>query len=389
VSILNRGRRDGENNLASARGPQPAQTTRYSFIKILTGSDLSRRRLPIMSAASPRAGPVVWLTGCAHGDEVGGMVVIQEIFRRLRKQPLLRGELHAFPLMNPMGFEVSSRQVSMTDEDLNRCFPGNRQGTLAQRIADTIFTEIVRREPTLVLDLHNDWRSSIPYAVIDPQPGPSHRDAYSLAKNFARQTGLLPVQESRRAPEATVLQRALSGALLARHVPALTLELGEAYVVNETNVNYGLGAVWNVLSDLGMVLPAERRFEYPVPAQFRRRFLTYSDQHVSSTSGVIRFLVKAGEVVTPGRPLAKIYNAFGKPLETITARNTGIVLGHADSSAAYPGAPVVAFGLLPERPAEKPPESSTARAAAPPMAAPPPPAAAPRAAPTRTENAET
>ena len=59
-----------------------SQKIKYSFIKIMTGSDLSRRRLPFMSAESSKSGPVVWLTGCGHGDEVGGTVVIQEIFKR-------------------------------------------------------------------------------------------------------------------------------------------------------------------------------------------------------------------------------------------------------------------------------------------------------------------
>ena len=42
----------------------------YSFKKIMTGSDLSRRRLPVMCATSGNPGPVVWLTACSHGDEV-------------------------------------------------------------------------------------------------------------------------------------------------------------------------------------------------------------------------------------------------------------------------------------------------------------------------------
>ena len=50
--------------------------TRYSFLKILTGSDLSIRRLPVMSVSSRNPGPVIWLTGCMHGDEVGGLIVI-------------------------------------------------------------------------------------------------------------------------------------------------------------------------------------------------------------------------------------------------------------------------------------------------------------------------
>ena len=149
----------------------PAQKTGYSFLKIMTGSDLSRRRIPMMTIKSGRPGPVVWLTACIHGDEVGGMVVIQELFRYIRRNPLRCGSLYALPLMNPIGFEMAARHVTMSKEDLNRSFPGNRQGTLAQRIADRIMTAIGETGPDLVIDLHNDWMRSIPYAVIEPPPG--------------------------------------------------------------------------------------------------------------------------------------------------------------------------------------------------------------------------
>lgn len=320
----------------------------YSFLKILTGSDLSRRRLAVMRHRSGREGPVVWLTGCAHGDEVGGMVVIQEVFKRLRRRPLLMGELNAFPLMNPMGFEMSARHIGVSTEDLNRCYPGNPAGSLAHRIAHTIFSEITATVPTLVLDLHNDWRSSIPYTVLDPPPGPAGREAYARAKAFARHSGFLLIAETRDAPEAAFLEKTLSGSLLHHGVPALTLELGEAHVVNEINIRYGVSAVWNLLLHLGMVEreTVEPATEYPVPPDLRGRFLTYTDQPVSPTSGIIRFAVNPGDRVQPGQPLAKIYNAFGKLLETIRASQAAVVLGHSDSSVAFPGEPMLAFGVL-------------------------------------------
>ena len=67
-----------------------SQRIKYSFINLLTGSDLSKRRLPLMEIKSLKPGPVVWLTACSHGDEIGGIVVIQEIFKMIRKMPLLK-----------------------------------------------------------------------------------------------------------------------------------------------------------------------------------------------------------------------------------------------------------------------------------------------------------
>lgn len=313
---------------------------KYSFLKILSGSDLSRRRLPYMQAAAPKRGPHVWMTACAHGDEVGGIVVVQEVFRRLRKQPLTKGTLHAFPLMNPLGFEAGTRLVSFSDEDLNRSFPGNPAGTLAERIAAKIFGTIVETDPAVVLDLHNDWRRSIPYAVLDP-PSPSFpADLQARTQALAAATGFPVVTE----PDP--LRKTLSHSLLQRGVAAVTVELGESYVVNETNVEFGVQSTLNVLADLGMLPPRATPFRYPLPDDVMGRPLLYSQEPVSSTSGILRFLVGAGATVRTGQPVAKVYNAFGRLQETMTALHDGIVLGHSDSSVAFPGAAVMAFGLL-------------------------------------------
>ena len=64
----------------------------------------------------------------------------------------------------------------------------------------------------------------------------------------------------------------------------------------------------------------------------------------SSTSGIIRFLTKPGELVKKGQPVARIYNAFGRLQETITALNDSIVLGHSDYSVSFPGTSVMSFG---------------------------------------------
>jgi predicted deacylase len=311
----------------------------FTFIKILTGSDLSRRRLPMMAAVSANPGPVVWLTGCGHGDEVGGMVVIQEIFKIVRKSGLSRGALYAFPLMNPIGFETASRNITMSKEDLNRSFPGNSSGSLAERIAHKIFTTIQDTNPDLVLDLHNDWMKSVPYTLLDPTPVGKEAEVYDKERLFAGKSGFLMVLDT------DDIHRTLSSSLLRQNIPALSLELGESFVVNERNVEFGVKSILNILSYLEMITPTEEYFEHPMVAMHRGEVLRFSDKPVSSTSGVIRFLRKPGDSVMRGKPVARIYNPFGKLQQTVVAQDDGIVLGHSDSSVAFPGAPVMAFGI--------------------------------------------
>ena len=72
----------------------------------------------------------------------------------LKKHGLLKGEIRAIPLLNSMGFEYATREVPITNEDMNRVFPGDKNGTLAERIVYKIFKLITDSKPDLVLDLH-------------------------------------------------------------------------------------------------------------------------------------------------------------------------------------------------------------------------------------------
>lgn len=310
----------------------------YSFLKILTGSDLSRRRLPLMSIKAAAEGPVVWLTACVHGDEVGGIVIIQELFRKLTTE-LRVGSVYAFPLMNPIGFETVSRQITLSKEDLNRSFPGDKNGSLAQRIADRILTTITATQPVLALDLHNDWIRSIPYALIDQRVGTAGTAADHRTIEFARLTGLATVVETEEVPNT------LSSTLLDQGIPALTLEMGQSYVVDEKSIEYGVSAIWNILASLRMVDSPSASFRYPLPDAARGRLLHYFDRPLSSTSGIVRFLARPGDLVRKGHKLAKVYNALGKSQETIVALEDGLVLGHSDYSVTFPGAPVMVFGV--------------------------------------------
>ncbi|MCA9247338.1 MAG: succinylglutamate desuccinylase/aspartoacylase family protein [Planctomycetales bacterium] len=304
----------------------------------MSGSDLSHRRLPYMQANSSHEGPTVWLTACCHGDEVGGIVVVQEVFKRLKKNPLQKGALHAFPLMNPLGFEAGARHVTLSEEDLNRAFPGNVTGTLAERIAATIFDAIVATSPSIVLDLHNDWIRSIPYTVLDSPSEGGATIAEQRAQQLATTAGFLTVTEP------NPLRRTLSHSLLRCGIPAITIELGESFVVNETNVQFGVNSILQTLAQLEMV-EATEPFAYPAPAGIPQRCsLRYSQTPVASTSGIIRFLVRPGAVVKAGQPVATVVNAFGRLQETVRAEQAAIVLGLSDSSVAFPGAPIMAFG---------------------------------------------
>ncbi len=309
--------------------------THYFFLKVMTGYDLSKRRIPVMEMESTNRGPLVVLTACMHGDETGGTVVVHELFRMLKRN-LRCGKVLAFPILNPFGFEITSRRISISNEDLNRSFPGNINGSLAQRIAAIVMNNIINRKPDLVLDLHNDWNKSIPYVLID-----NIQDSVILSRlrRYAKVSELPAIQESEK------IRGSFSYCLNNSGIPALTLELGESLIINEKNVTYGINAVLNILSVLGMLHGPVKTMDIDLPEPARNKILTYSSRPLCSTSGIIRFIKKPGDSINEGDKLARVYNAFGRLTETITSIQDGIILGHNDYAVAYPGSPVMAFGV--------------------------------------------
>jgi len=339
--------RDGHARKAGSR-----PRLRLSRIPVLAGADLTTRRLAMMEARSGRDGPTVWLTAGVHGDEVGGVVVVQEIFARLRKRSLAAGRIKAFPLLNPFGFETASRQIPSTQEDLNRAFPGDANGTFAERIAHLVTARIRDDAPDLVLDLHNDWIRSIPYALVDPRPThAAGREAHRRVRDAARATGLPMVDEQEEGVSRATLRSTLSGSLLECGIPALTLELGAAQSVEEESVGAGVDAIWRVLAGLGLgepdpAAPSAR----PLPAGYRGRILRYGHRPCPSTAGIVRFRVEPGDTVAHATPLASVHDVFGRRVELLRAVGEALVLGRADSSLAVPGVPLVALAMRPSPP---------------------------------------
>jgi len=308
----------------------------YSFMKVMTGHDLSVRRIPVMKIEHEKSGPLVVLTAGMHGDEIGGTVVIQELFKLL-KYELRCGTIYAFPMLNPFGFENTSRRISISNEDLNRSFPGNPKGTLAQRIAAISMEKICGLQPDLVLDLHNDWNKSIPYVVIDTL---EDKSKLALLHHYANRSGLPAIQETE------TIHTSFSYTLNIYGIPALTIELGESLIINEKNIIYGTNAVLKLLSELEMTRNSNEP-GFKIPEMIQNKILSYSSNPLCSTSGIIRFAKKPGEMIKEGEKIARVYNAFGKLTETIRSVHDGIILGHNDYAVSYPGSPVMAFGVLP------------------------------------------
>jgi predicted deacylase len=299
--------------------------------------DVVQRRIPVMSLDSGVPGPTVWLSGCLHGDEPGGAVIIQDVFKHLQTGQLLRGAVHGLPLINSHGFEMVSRFINTDREDLNRCFPGNEKGTMGQRIARRLFRLIAKTEPDLVIDLHNDWIQSVPYVVLEHGDAFSGRGLHDRTIRLASATGLLLVGEPAVTDDTA---HTLTGAMVAAGIPAFTVEAGGACGIVETSIGAGVASVLGVLESLEMTAPG---VDGPRQQSSGAEVLRYTSRPRCTSSGILRFSVMPGDTVSDNQELAQVYSAFGSVEETIRAARSGYVLGVSDHARALPGAEVIAI----------------------------------------------
>jgi len=310
------------------------------LIDITGMRDIIQRRIPVLVADSKLPGPIVWLTACIHGDEVGGTAIVHEVFSLLRRTGLKCGAVHAFPLINSLGFETVSRYINTDREDLNRCFPGKANGSMGEQLARRLFDAIMKSNPDLVIDLHNDWVRSIPYVLVEPAENFSSQRFGDKVLRLARGTKLLLVEDS---DVFHPLRNTLSGALVGEGVASFTVEAGGAFAVVEDSVASGCEAVASVLRLMKMIDgPSSARVEPNTTLPLR-----YTNLPRCTSSGLIRFAVSPGQQIKKNQLLAKVYSAFGSDEESLRAVADGFVLGLEDHARVLPGREVIAIAERP------------------------------------------
>ena len=256
-----------------------------------------------------RPGPVLFLSGGIHGDEVIGL----EIIRRVLNTPnvaSLKGTLLAVPIVNTFGFINHSRYLP-DRRDLNRVFPGSAGGSLAARLAQKFLTEIVGRSD-LGVDLHSAaiHRTNLPQVRISP----GDRITRKMAMDFGAPVVLTsPLRDG-----------SLRGVAAKHGVPIVLYEAGEGLRFDEMAVRAGVAGILRVMRGQDM-LPAKGIAQ----PKARPHICRASAWLRAPAGGLLRTFRAEGEVVAKGDLLASISDPFGAVDTDLLAPGPGILIGRA------------------------------------------------------------
>lgn len=178
-----------------------------------------------------------------HGDELEGQFICFQFQKEILENiDFLDGTVEVYPGLNPMGIDSISRGIPNFDLDMNRIFPGDPEGSIAEQSAAAIVEDL--KGADLVIDIHssNIFLREVPQVRISEETA---QVLVPYAKHL--NTSFIWVHGA-----ATVLDATLAHSLNCKGTPTLVVELGVGMRINHyygKKIVYGL---FNLLSEMGM-----------------------------------------------------------------------------------------------------------------------------------------
>ena len=273
-------------------------------------------------------GPRLTVLAGVHGCEYAPMAAVRQWTHALAGREL-RGSVRAVPVLNLPAFRARSPFVVPDDgKNLNRCFPGDPSGTVADRLAHAAFTQLIEGSDALV-DAHaGDMVEALePFALYDA--GASEDRARELAAGY----GLGYVIRQEPGPGRAV-GGTTSTAAAEIGIPAIIAEAGGCGLVEPAAVAAHVRGLDRVLALLGMTSDPAPDGDAPVHLG---RFLWLR----AASEGWWEPTVRPGERVAAGQVLGTVSSLDGaQVLQSVTAPAPGVPMFITSSPA------VAANGLL-------------------------------------------
>ena len=282
-------------------------------------------------------GPVLALIAGTHGMEYVPIVALQRL--RASIDPAdLGGTIVMVHVANMPSFLSRTIYYSPADgKNLNRVFPGKAEGTLSERIADTITREVIARA-THVVDIHcGDGNESLrPYVYWITSGAPEVADA---GRRLALASGFDHIVIDRGRPTDPAQSVYLSNTAILRGKPALTVESGSLAATDEDSIARVERAVAGWLRELGMRANGPPPVAAPV-------WIDRSEVLTSAATGIFYPTVERGHSVSAGTVVGRITDFHGKVLQEVKAPFAGIVLYVLGTPPISKGEPVAFIGEL-------------------------------------------
>lgn len=283
----------------------------------------------ITIARAKKPGPVLLLMGGLHGDEINGVEIVRRIVEQELHQPLI-GTTICIPIINIYGFINFSRYVP-DGKDVNRSFPGNKNGSLASRVAYYLTKDIIPKID-VGIDFHTGGADRSNYPQIRCMMNDERNQ--ELAQTFCAPFTL----HSKYRPKSLRQTAAKRGKRI------LVYEGGESARFDEFAIQQGINGAIRIMKLLKMTEANGVEPNYP------NRIITHSSWVRARTSGIFQCTVSNGALVKRNQVMGYMTDPFGDFKQPIKAPATGYVIGLNNNPILHQGDAIAHIGIVKQTP---------------------------------------
>lgn len=262
-------------------------------------------QIPVIINHSRKKGPTLLILAGIHGDEINGIEIVRRLIKSGKHKPNY-GTVICIPVFNIFGFLNLSREFP-DGRDLNRIFPGSKNGSLASQFA-YIFMKEIAPLTDVILDFHTGAAQRNNY----PQTRCDFRDVESknLCEVFAAPYTI----------NSKVITKSIRHAVSKLGKQYILFEGGKSNRIDNSVVECGINGIKRVMNHLGI-----RHFSHIKETE--ENFIIQDSKWIrASSSGMLNIRVQNGNVVEKGTILATIADPYGKFERSVKAPFKGAVI---------------------------------------------------------------
>lgn len=289
-------------------------------------------QLPATILHGEQPGKTVLITAGIHAEEYVGIQSALELSEMLRVQKIA-GTVVIVKVVNRKAFELRSGSDSHEDgKNLNRVFPGNREGTWSERLAYAIEKELLS-----IADYYIDLHSGDSYEQLTPYvyyAGAAAKEVVEQSREMAQQADVPYMVGSNVAMGGCYNYAASLG------IPSILLERGQMGGWTKEESHSTRRDVRNILCHLG-IYQGEKDYRNYYPLEVKD--LCYQ---AANEQGLWYPCKKPGDMIQQGDMLGVIKDYEGKILEVCKAEYGGVILYQTGSLQVQESGSVIAYGRI-------------------------------------------
>lgn len=278
---------------------------------------------PIYAYRGKQDGPTLALMAGMHGDEINGMEIVRRILDNNFNR-VTRGTVICMPVINMYGFLNYSREVP-DGKDINRSFPGSKNGSLASRVAYHVTHDII---------------PYIDYGV-DFHTGGAMRTNYPQVRCMMSDEKNVELAAAFNSPftiDSPFRPNSLRQTAAKKGKNIIVYEGGESVRFDQHAIEEGIEGTLRLMKHLDMIAHAPE-------AKEKNRIIWSSTWIRAKNAGLFQPTIRCGDLIHKDQQVGTITDPFGEFKETIKSPGMGYVVGLNNNPVVNAGDALLHLGV--------------------------------------------